>query len=89
MGTITAVSIVIVLVGLLLVILTTLVIGVLIFGYKHPTSRVGQAMIKVMKSACITKLIFFLPYIQYRPKARSLNKVSASYNVESGKAILT
>lgn len=47
MGTIAAVSIVILLVGLLLVSLTALVIGVLIFGYRHPTSRVGQAMIKV------------------------------------------
>ena len=26
---------------------------------------------------------------QYRPKARSLNKTSASYNVESGKTKLT
>lgn len=50
MGTIAAVSIVIVLVGLLLVILTTLVIGVLIFGYKCPTSRIGQALIKVMNA---------------------------------------
>lgn len=48
MGAIAGVSIMIIFVAVLLVIITALLVGVFVYGYRNPTTGVGQLMIKVV-----------------------------------------
>ena len=76
-------------------------VGVLVYGYRNPTSKIGLFMIEVCTIWCVLHVLsrmlrvlghahnFLTTFctLQHRPKAKSLNEKS-SYNVESGKTAI-
>ena len=58
MGTITGIVVIVVIVVILLLIIIGVVTAVLVYGYRNPTSTLGQAMIKVLSCMNMTNEIY-------------------------------